>query len=97
MRRLVLLTLVTLAAFPLSAHDHWHGPRRVMVVEAPRCAPSRGWEDSRWDNRYERRYERRHDHGGWVHRDCDEDRVILRPMPRPLYPPFEGHVVIRLH
>lgn len=85
MRRLALLALVALAAFPLSAHGRWGRPRRVIVVEParpyhPRC----GWESERWE---------RH---GWYRPGCDEDRVILRPLPpplpRPLVPPFQGRV-----
>jgi hypothetical protein len=89
MRSLVLLALAALAAFPLSAHDHWRGPRRVVVIEAPRCAPYRHWDDRRCDDRWERRaWYRRH--------DCDDDRVIFRPLPRPLVAPFEGRVELRL-
>ncbi|WP_291272932.1 hypothetical protein [Geothrix sp.] len=86
MRRLVLLALVTLAAFPLSAHGPWRGPRRVVVVEDS-CRPYRSWEGSRrWDDdRWEHRGRYRHD-------DCDEGRVIFRPLPRPLAPPFQGRV-----
>jgi len=90
MRRLVLLALVTLVAFPLSAHDHWRGPRRVVVIEAPRCAPYRHWDAHRWDDRWE--------HRAWMRRhDCDEDdRVLLGPLPRPLEPPFRGHLELRI-
>ncbi|BDU70798.1 hypothetical protein GETHOR_28990 [Geothrix oryzae] len=92
MRRLVLLALVTLAAFPLSAHGPWRGPRRVLVVEDS-CRPYRSWEgnrrwdDDRWERRNRYRYEDRRD-------DCDEGRVIFRPrpLPRPLAPPFQGRV-----
>jgi hypothetical protein len=97
MRHLVLLALVALVAVPLSAHDHhWRGPRRVVVEVS--CRPSyrgeeRRWDDDRWersryDRRYERRYERRY--------GCDDDRVILQPLPRPLVPPFQGRVELRL-
>lgn len=87
MRRLVLLALVVLAAFPLSAHDHWRGRRRVVVIEAPRCSPYGRWEDRRWEDRWERHaWHRRH--------DCDEDRIFFRP--RPLEPPFVGRVELRL-
>jgi hypothetical protein len=82
MRRLALLALVALAAFPLSAHGRWSRPhRRVVVVEEP-YRPARRWEADRWD---------RH---GWYRPGCEEDRVILRPLPppRPLAPPFQGRV-----
>jgi hypothetical protein len=104
MRSLVLLALVTLAAFPLSAHDHGYGPRRVVVVEAPRCAPRHAWEEHRWDHRYDHRHgyyehdDYRYDHHVWPHHDCDGDRVVFRalPMPRPLTPPFAAQVELRL-
>jgi hypothetical protein len=86
MRPLSLLALMALAAIPLSAHDHWRDPRRVVVVAEPRFAPCRHWEGRRWDARWERH--------GYVRRyDCD-DRVLLRilPLPRPLDPPFQGRV-----
>jgi len=86
-RQLALLTLVALAALPLSAHGGWHGPRRVVVVEAP-CRPDRYWE-------HERHERREHRGCGWGHRyDCDPDRVVMQPMllPRPLPPPFQGRV-----
>jgi hypothetical protein len=87
MRSLVLLALATLAAFPLSAHDHWREPRRVVVIEAPRYAPHRYWDERRFDDRWERR--------AWIRRhDCDDDRLFFRP--RPLAPPFEGRVELRL-
>lgn len=86
MRRLVLLALVALAAFPLSAHGHWRRPRRVVVVEAP-CRPTRGWEYDRWEHRDR----------GWYRRPaCDDDRVYLRPV-RPLEPPFQGRVEFWIH
>jgi hypothetical protein len=92
MRSLVLLALAALAAFPLSAHDHWRGPRRVMVVEAPRCAPYQGWGDRRWEHE-------RWEHRGYYQRyACDDDRVILGPLPlpRPLAPPFLGRMELRI-
>ena len=49
MRRLVLLALVALAAFPLSAHGHGHRSRRVVVVEDA-YRPSRDWDDDRWEH-----------------------------------------------
>lgn len=79
MRRLVLLSLVALAAFPLSAHGRWHRSRRIVVVE-PRPL-YRTWDDDRWI---------RHDHGGY--RDgCEGPRGVYRPLPPPL-PPFRGRV-----
>ena len=82
MRRLVLLALVVLATFPLSAHGRWRGPRRVIVVEDDCRIPySPRWEDDRWERR---------DHGWHRRYDCDDDRVVLRA--RPLVPPFQGRV-----
>jgi hypothetical protein len=95
MRRLALLALVALAVAPLSAHDHyWRRPRRVIVVEGS-CRPYdrgeyRHWDEDRWERRdYDRRYSRRY--------ECDDDRVILRPLPRPLAPPFQGRVEFWIH
>lgn len=89
MRSLVLLALAALAAFPLSAHGRWHSPRRVVVVEAPRYAPYRHWDDRCWNDRWDSRWEYR----AWRrHHDCDDERLFLRPLPRPLAPPFEGRV-----
>ncbi len=96
MRRLVLLALVALAAFPLSAHDHWRARRRVVVMEAPHCSPYGRWEEPRWEDRRweERRYEDRWERHAWHRRhDRDDDRVYIRP--RPLEPPFEGRVELR--
>jgi len=99
MRSLVLLALATLAALPLSAHEHGRGPRRVVVVERPYGAPSprweaRHWDDRRWDDRYDGRWERRRAYGRY---DCDDDRIVLGlPLPRPLLPPLRGRVVIHL-
>ena len=91
MQRLVLLALVALAAFPLSAHDHWRRPGRVVVVEGPRCAAGHRWDERYWDDRRDERWE----HRGWVRRhDCDDDRIYL-PLPRPLLPPFRGRVELR--
>jgi hypothetical protein len=90
MRRLALLALLAISAFPLSAHDHWRGPHRVVVMEEPRPIPYRHFEAWRRDDRWERHaYYRRH--------DCEEDRLILRPLvlPRPLHTPFEGQVVLQ--
>ncbi len=94
MRRLVLLAFVALMAFPLSAHGHGFGHRRVVVVEDA-CRPSRHWDDNRWEHRgygHYRHYDR--------HRDYDEDRVVCGvqplPFPRPLAPPFQGRVELRL-
>jgi len=95
MRRLVLLALMALAAYPLSAHGgRWHSPRRVWVVARDGCreADRRG-EDDRWEDR-----------GRWAYRDhgyrsgerpygCeDDDRMLLRPRLRPLTPPFQARV-----
>ena len=94
MRHLVLLALVTLVAFPLSAHGRWRGPRRVMVEDSYRPyhrGYERRWDDEdRWERHgYDRRYERGY--------DCDDDRIFLRPLPRPLAPPFQGRVELWLH
>jgi hypothetical protein len=94
MKALVLLALAALAALPLSARD-WREPRRV-VFEAPRCAPHPRWEADhrhvRWDGCWKRRdWHQRH---GWDDRD---DRTFLRPLPRPLGPPFGGRVELRFH
>jgi hypothetical protein len=96
MRRLVLLALVALVAFPLSAHDHWRGSRRV-VVEAP-CRPRHRWDEDRWERRDSDRYCER----SWYRHsdrydDCDGDRVVFGPLPlpRPLAPPFQGRVELR--
>jgi hypothetical protein len=87
MRHLALLVLAALATFPLSAHEHWREPRRVVVIEAPRCSPYDRWEERRWEDRWERRaWHRRH--------DCDEDRLYFRP--RPLERPFKGRVELHL-
>ena len=103
MRSFALLALVTLAALPLSAHDHWRDRRPVMVVRES-CRPADRWEERRWDDRWERRnnsrsygrsYDRRYDCDDYRPRDCDDARVILRPLLRPLAPPFEGRVVLR--
>ncbi len=98
MRRLVLLALVALAAFPLSAHGRRRrSPRRIVVVESDACRDSyRRWEDDRWEHRdrydgyapYVRPY--RDD-------DCGEGRVVLRPLPRPLAPPFQARVELWFH
>jgi len=92
MRRLILLTLVALAAFPLSAHGRWRGPRRVVVVQGEVCRDAyRRWDDDRWEGRgsgYHRGYSRGDDR----RYGCDDDRVVLRPLPRPLAPPFQGRV-----
>ena len=76
MRRLVLLSLVALAAFPLSAHGRWHRPRRVVVAPAPGY---RAWDEERWIHR-----DRYRD-------DCEAPRVVYRPLPPPV-PPFRGRV-----
>lgn len=97
MRSLVLLALAVLATLPLSAHEHGRGPRRVVVVERPHCAPQprwevRHWDDRRWDDRRDDRWERRRAYSRY---DCDDDRIVLG-LPRPLLPPLRGRVVIRL-
>jgi len=99
MRSFALLALVTLAALPLSAHDHWRDRRPVMVVRES-CRPADRWEERRGDDRWERHgyyrsYDRRYDGDDYRSRDCDDARVILRPLLRPLAPPFEGRVVLR--
>ena len=59
MRHLVLLALVALVAFPLSAHGRWRGPRRVVVEDSYRPyyrGDERRWDEDRWDeDRWERR------------------------------------------
>ena len=98
MRRLVLLALVTLAAFPLCAHGPWRRPyRRVVVVERDACRDTyRRWEDDRWERRdrdygYDTGYGR-----SYRDDDCGEGRVVLRPLPRPLTPPFQARVELWL-
>jgi hypothetical protein len=106
MRSLILLALVALAALPLAAREHGRGSRRV-VVERSRCAPyprweardhdDRGWGDRRWEGR---RWDERWENRRWASRyDCEDDRLILGPLPlpRPLLPPFRGQVMIRIH
>ena len=91
MRRLVLLALVALVAVPLSAHDHWRGPRRVVEDSySPHYrGEGRRWDDGRWERRaYERRYDRRYER----RYDCDDERMVLRPLPHPLALPFPGRV-----
>ena len=97
MKTLALLALAALVALPLSAHDGWRQPRH-LVVEAPRCAPTPRWEaryrDDRWDGRWGGRWE----HRAWCRRpdwDDHDERVLLRPLPRPLGPPFIGRVELR--
>jgi hypothetical protein len=94
MRRLVLLALVTLSVFPLSAHGRWRGPRRV-VIERDACRDAyRHWDDEDWDRRdraYYRGDDRRYDCDGEDHVILRE-RVVLRLLPRPLPPPFQGRV-----
>ncbi len=88
MRRLVLLALVALVAVPLSAHDHWRHPRRVVITDAHRPhyrGEARRWDEDHWErSRYPRRYNHRY--------DCGDDRVILRPLPHPPALPFQGRV-----
>ena len=98
MRSLVLLALAALAALPLSAHDHWRDRRPAVVGESCRPATrweARRWEDRRWNDRRDDRWERhgRQDFYRTYDRDdCDDARVILRPLPQPLAPPFVGRV-----
>ncbi len=98
MRSLALLALAALAALPLSARDHWRDRRPGIVVEDS-CRPDYRWEARRYDDRcWDDRWERH----GYYRRptrryDCDEDRFVLRPLPRLLAPPFEGRVVLRFH
>jgi len=103
MRRLALLALVTLVAFPLSAHGPWHRPyRRVVVVERDACRDAypdayRRWEGDRWEGRgYDRDSYRGYDRDEYRRHDCDDDRVVLRPLPRPLTPPFQARVELWL-
>lgn len=96
MRRLLLLSLVALAAFPLSAHGPWRRPRRVVVVERDACGDVYRDSYRRWDD--DDRWERRGygAYPGYVRTyrddDCAEGRVVLRPLPRPLTPPFQARV-----
>lgn len=86
MRRLVLLALVTLVAFPLSAHGRSRRPHRILVLE-PGCGPVvRSCEPDRWERHEHRRF---HRHGP----ACEAP--MHRPLPRPLAPPFRGHVELR--
>ena len=80
MRRLAFLAFVALAAFPLSAHDHWREPRRVVVFTEPRFVPCRPWEGRRWDVC-------RNHYAVWP-RGCADARLVLRPIP----PPFRARV-----
>ncbi|HEY3271265.1 MAG TPA: hypothetical protein VGJ89_08650 [Geothrix sp.] len=73
MRRLILLALVALVAFPLSAHGRWARPRRVVVYEDSCRDSYRRWDDDRWEGRgpsYYRGYSRGDDR----RYDCDDDR-----------------------
>ncbi|GLH67736.1 hypothetical protein [Geothrix edaphica] len=101
MRRLALLALATLAAFPLSAHSPWHRRPRWVVVERDACRDTyRRWDGDRWERRdrddgcYPGAY------SGYVRSyrddDCGEGRVVLRPLPRPLAPPFQARVELWL-
>ncbi len=86
MRTLVLLALTATAALPLSAHDHWHDRRPVIVIEES-CRPAHRWENRRWENRWER-------HAYNHHRDWDDDRVAV--WAHPLALPFQGRIDVRL-
>ena len=69
MRSLVLLALTALAALPLSAHEHWRCPGRMVAIEAPR--PVYRYENrERWEHR-----ERRDWHRGYA---CEEGRFQVR-------------------
>src|SRR5512133_229436 len=96
MRRLAslaFLALATLAAFPLSAHSRWHGPRRV-VVEREVCRDTfRRGDDDRWDDRGRAYYHRDYRPYGCDDRVVPRDRVVLRP----LAPPFQARVEFWLH
>lgn len=110
MRRLILLSLVALTAFPLSAHGHWRDRRGMVIEDSCRDNAYRRWDDDRWERsdygRY-RRHDREDDDGryrdhGWYRRhdrdeDCGEDRVVLRRLPRPFSPPFSGYVELWIH
>jgi len=99
MRSLALLALAALAALPLSAHGYGCH-HRPWVEFRESCAPAYSWEarhhearrhdDRPWNDRWEDRY--RDQRWDRYDRDCEEPRVILRP----LAPPFVGRVVIRL-
>lgn len=97
MRSLILLALVALAAIPLSAHDHWRDRRPVRVEES--CRPAHRWEARRLEARYRNdRWERPSHYRPYDRRyDCDDARIILRPLPRPLATPYLGRVELRFH
>ncbi len=94
MRSLALLGLIALSTLPLAARDHgWHRGWRDRDDRRPRV-----WVEDRWvdrdrcdADRYYVRPER------WARRyDCDDDDVVVvRPLPRPLPPPWRGRVVLR--
>lgn len=105
MRRLVLLALVALVAFPVSAHEDGRGPRREVVLETS-CGPRQRWDEARWEHRGHGWYrdDRRYRDQGWYrphdrydryerydrYDDCEGGRVVLGPLPLP--PPFRGRV-----
>ncbi|WP_257313004.1 hypothetical protein [Geothrix fuzhouensis] len=97
MRPLLPLALAALAAFPLSAHGYWRRPHRVVIVQEDACRDAyRRWDGDRWEGRapvYRHGYFRDDDR----RYDCDDDRVVLRPLPRPLVPPFQGRLELWLH
>lgn len=85
MRRLALLALLALVAFPLSAHGRWRRPRREVAHEDGFRGSYRRWDDDRWERR---------DHARYRRYDCDQGLVLLRPLPTP---PFQGRVDLWLH
>jgi len=99
MRRLVLLALVALVAFPVSAQGYGRGSRREAVIETS-CRPRQRWDEARWERRGHgwSRDDRRYRNQGWYrphdrydrYDDCEGGRVILGPLPLP--PPFRGRV-----
>jgi hypothetical protein len=95
MRSLILLALVALAAIPVSAHDHGRDRRPVVVVESYR--PARRWEARRREAPYRCNRWERHSHYRLHDRryDCDDARILLRPLPRPLAPPLLGRLELR--
>ncbi|HEX9082664.1 MAG TPA: hypothetical protein VF768_10315 [Holophagaceae bacterium] len=100
MRSLALLGLITLSTLPLAARDHgWHRGWRDRCDDRPRVwvedheRDLDRWDRDRWDgDRWAYRESR------WARRpDCDDDEdvVVVRPLRRPLPPPWRGRVVLR--